>query len=507
MMYRNLCAMDVEEIGRANPVDGMVLLVGCDKTTPACLMGACSTDLPTIVVSGGPMLNGRHRGKVIGSGTSMWEMHDQRKRGALSQAEFHAAEGGMSRSTGTCNTMGTASTMACMAESLGISLPGNAAIPAVDSRRKALAHMSGMRIVEMVKENVRPSDILTRESFENAIKVNCAIGGSTNALIHLLAIAGRVKGGCPLTLDDFDTLGRDIPTIVNLMPAGEFLMEEFYYAGGLPVVIRALIEKGHLNADVMTVSGMSLRDNVADAENFDEKVIMSLESPLTKPPHIAVLRGNLAPNGAVIKVSSASKHLLQHSGPACVFQSIDDYKSRIDDEDLDCDENSILVLQNCGLRGYPGMAEVGNMALPAKMLKKGIEDMVRISDARMSGTAFGTCILHVSPEAALGGNINHVRDGDVITLDVNERTVSVDVSEEELEKRKSNWTPPLPPRSGYAKLFHDCIEGPELGADFDFLKGAGAPLCLSTVIDLFGLPEALPGPFDRGDWGLKSTLK
>mmetsp|Transcript_44763 Transcript_44763/g.93926 ORF Transcript_44763/g.93926 Transcript_44763/m.93926 type:complete len:305 (+) Transcript_44763:130-1044(+) len=300
-------------------------------------------------------------------------MHAQRKSGQLSQSEFYDAECAMSRSTGTCNTMGTASTMACMAEALGISLPGNAAIPAVDSRRKALAHMSGMRIVEMVKENVRPSDILTREAFENAIRVNCAIGGSTNALIHLLAIAGRV--GVPLTLDDFDILGRDIPTIVNLMPAGAFLMEEFYYAGGLPVVIRALIEKGYLlHADALTVSGRSLRDNVADAENFDERVIMPFEAPLTNSPHIhvAVLKGNLAPNGAVIKVSAASEHLLQHSGPACVFDSIEDYKSRIDDEDLDCDENSVLVLQNCGLRGYPGMAEVGNMALPAKVLKKGI---------------------------------------------------------------------------------------------------------------------------------------
>jgi len=359
--------------------------------------------------------------------------------------------------------------MACMAESLGISLSGNAAIPAVDSRRKALAHMSGMRIVEMVKENVRPSDILTRESFENAIKVNCAIGGSTNALIHLLAIAGRV--GVHLTLGDFDTLGKEIPTIVNLMPAGEFLMEEFYYAGGLPVVIQALIEKGHLHADVMTVSGSSHRQNVANAENFDEKVIMPLETPLAKPPHVCVLRGNLAPDGAVIKVSAASKHLLRHTGPACVFKDIDDYKSRIDDEDLDCDENSILVLQNCGLRGYPGMAEVGNMALPAKILKKGIEDMVRISDARMSGTAFGTVVLHVSPEAALGGNINFVRDGDIITLDVSARTISVDISDEELNKRKLNWIPPLPPQSGYARMFHDHIEGPELGADFDFLKG------------------------------------
>mmetsp|Transcript_35251 Transcript_35251/g.74373 ORF Transcript_35251/g.74373 Transcript_35251/m.74373 type:complete len:360 (+) Transcript_35251:33-1112(+) len=352
--------------------------------------------------------------------------------------------------------------------------------------------MSGMRIVEMVKENIKPSDILTRQSFENAIKVNCAIGGSTNAVIHLLAIAGRV--GVPLKLDDFDTLGKDIPTIVNLMPAGEFLMEEFYYAGGLPVVIRALMMdddggiNNHLHADAMTVSGMTLGDVVMadNAENFDDKVILPLERPLAHPPHLAVFKGgydrcpnngqvNLAPNGAVMKVSAASKHLLQHSGRAVVFEDIEDYKARIDDDDLDCDENSVLVLRNCGLRGYPGMAEVGNMALPAKILKKGIEDMVRISDARMSGTAFGTCVLHVSPESAVGGIISHVRDGDVITLDVNARTISMDISEEELEQRKLNWTPPPPPQSGYARLFHNRIEGPELGADFDFLKGCRGP--------------------------------
>ncbi|KAL9186772.1 hypothetical protein ACHAXT_010492 [Thalassiosira profunda] len=475
MMYRNLCAMDVEEICRANPVDGVVLLVGCDKTTPACLMGACSVDLPTIVVSGGPMLNGRHRGEVIGSGTSLWKLHAQKKSGTLSSSEFYAAEAGMSRSTGTCNTMGTASTMACMAEALGMSLSENAAIPAVDSRRKALAHMSGMRIVELVKENVKPSDILTREAFENAIKVLCAIGGSTNVLIHLLAIAGRV--GVPLTLDDFDSLGRDVPTIVNLMPAGKYLMEEFYYAGGLPVVIKALIEEGHLHADAVTVTGSTQQQNVADADNFDENVILPLASPLSKPPHVAVLRGNLAPNGAVIKVSAASEHLLHHRGRAVVFKDIDDYKARIDSDELDCDETSVLVLQSCGLRGYPGMPEVGNMALPSKMLKQGVEDMVRISDARMSGTAFGTVVLHVSPEAALGGPLNFIRDGDMISLNVTERSISVDISDEEFARRRSGWSPPPPPESGYARLFHDRVEGPELGADFDFLRG-----CRGSVV-------------------------
>ena len=415
------------------------------------------------------MLNGRHRGEVIGSGTSIWKMHAARKAGKLSNREFHAAETGMSRSTGTCNTMGTASTMACMAESLGMCLSGNAAIPAVDSRRKALAHMSGMRIVDLVKENVRPSDILTREAFENAIRVNCAIGGSTNAIIHLLAIAGRV--GVPLKLDDFDSLGRNVPTIVNLMPAGKYLMEEFYYAGGLPPVIKALIEARQFHGNVMTVSGCNHEKNVQDAENFDSKVILPLDDPLAKSPHVAILKGNLAPNGAVIKVSAASKHLLQHTGKAVVFRDIDDYKERIDDDDLDVDENSVLVLQNCGLRGYPGMAEVGNMALPAKLLANGIEDMVRISDARMSGTAFGTVVLHVSPEAAVGGNINFILDGDNITLDVEKRIISVDLSDEELERRRSEFTPHKPPSGGYARLFYDSIEGPELGADFDFLKG------------------------------------
>ena len=470
MLYRNLCAMDVEEICRANPVDGMVLLVGCDKTTPATLMGACSTNLPTIVVSGGPMLNGRHRGEVIGSGTTLWKMHSQLKAGKLKESEFHAAETGMSRSTGTCNTMGTASTMACMVEALGMSLSGNAAIPAVDSRRKALAHMSGMRIVELIKRNVRPSDIMTREAFENAIKVNCAIGGSTNAIIHLIAIAGRL--GVPLTLDDFDCLGRKVPTIVNLMPAGSFLMEEFYYAGGLPPVIKALINSDHFRGDLMTVSGYNHEENVCDAENFDRKVILSLDEPLSKAPHVAILKGNLAPNGAVIKVSAASKHLLKHTGKAVVFRDIDDYKERIDDDDLDVDETCILVLQNSGLKGYPGMAEVGNMALPAKVLKKGIDDMIRISDARMSGTAYGTVVLHVSPEAAVGGPINFVSDGDLISLDVEKRLISVDLSDEELERRRSKFSPPKPPPGGgYTRLFYDSIEGPELGADFQFLKG------------------------------------
>lgn len=469
MMYRNLASMDVEEIGRANPVDGMVLLVGCDKTTPACLMGAASTDLPTIVVSGGPMLNGRVRGRVVGSGTTLWKMHADLKAGRISDSELFAAEGGMSRSSGTCNTMGTASTMACMAEALGMTLPGNAAIPAVDSRRKVLAHNSGKRIVDLVQKNMRPSDVMTRVAFENAIRVLSAIGGSTNAVIHLLGIAGRV--GVSLTLNDFDIVGRSVPIIVNLMPAGKYLMEEFYYSGGLPVVMKALINAGHLDGSAATVSGKPLADNVASAENFDPKVIRPVEEPLCKAPHIAVLQGNLAPNGAVIKLSAATKKLMLHTGRAVVFEDIDDYKARIDAEDLDVDADSVLLLKNCGLRGYPGMAEVGNMALPRRLLQKGVKDMVRISDARMSGTAFGTVVLHTAPEAAVGGPIAFVRDGDTITLDVANRTLMVDVSNDELERRRVGWRSPVPPSGGYSRLFYDHIEGPDLGADFDFLKG------------------------------------
>lgn len=468
MLYRNLAAMDVEEL-RANPVDGFVLLVGCDKTTPACMMGAASTDLPTIVVSGGPMLNGWYKGQKIGSGTSNWKLHADLKTGRISEKDLLEAEPAMSRSSGTCNTMGTASSMACIAESLGMSLSGNAAIPAVDARRKVLAHRSGKRIVGLVKENVKPSDIMTRGAFENAIRVLAAIGGSTNAVIHLLAIAGRV--GVPLALEDFDIQGRNIPTIVNLMPAGEYLMEEFYYAGGLPVVLKSLIDAGLLHATAKTVTGRSLAENVADAENYDTKVIRPIDNPITDEPHIAVLRGNLAPNGAVIKLSAGSKSLLSHSGKAVVFENIDDYKERIDAPDLEVDKDSILVLKNCGLRGYPGMAEVGNMALPTKLLKEGITDMVRVSDARMSGTAFGTVILHVSPEAALGGPLALVKNGDMISLDVENRQLNLQVSEEEIQQRKTNWVAPLPPASGYARLFHDHVEGPDLGADFDFLKG------------------------------------
>jgi L-arabonate dehydrase len=416
MMFRNLGAMAVEEQIRGLPMDGCVLLVGCDKTTPSLLMGAASCDLPAIVVSGGPMLNGYFRGERVGSGTHLWKFSESVKAGEMTADEFAEAEASMSRSPGSCNTMGTASTMASMAEALGMALSGNAAIPAVDSRRRVMAQMSGRRIVQMVKDDLRPSHILTKAAFENAIRVNAAIGGSTNAVIHMLAIAGRA--GVDLTLDDWDRCGRGIPTVVNLMPSGKYLMEEFFYAGGLPVVIRALAEAGHLDRDALTVSGRTLWDEVQGVQPPDGEVIRTPDTALAASGGIAVLKGNLAPNGAVLKPSAASPHLMVHRGRAVVFRDIDDYKARINDEALDIDETCVMVLQMCGPRGYPGMAEVGNMGLPPKVLKKGITDMVRISDARMSGTAYGTVILHTSPEAAAGGPLAVVRDGDMIEIDV-----------------------------------------------------------------------------------------
>ncbi|MDH1263727.1 L-arabinonate dehydratase [Pseudomonas sp. GD03944] len=477
MMYRNMAAMDVEEALRANPLDGVVLLAGCDKTTPALLMGAASVDIPAIVVSGGPMLNGWFRGERVGSGTALWQMSEDIKAGKMSREDFLEAEQSMSRSPGSCNTMGTASTMASMAEALGMALSGNAAIPAVDSRRRVMAHLTGRRIVQMVKDDLKPSDIMTRQAFENAIRVNGSIGGSTNAVIHLLAIAGRV--GVDLTLDDWDRLGQDIPTLVNLMPSGKYLMEEFFYAGGLPVVIRMLGEGGKLHKDALTVSGETLWNEVKDVRNWNDDVIRPVERALTAKGGIAVLRGNLAPRGAVLKPSAASTHLLQHRGRAVVFEDIDDYKAKINDESLDIDEHCVMVLKNCGPRGYPGMAEVGNMGLPPKVLRKGITDMVRISDARMSGTAYGTVVLHTTPEAAAGGPLAVVRNGDMIELDVAARRIHLDISDAELERRLAEWQPTIePPTSGYIKLFHDHVQGADSGADFDFLKGcrgAGIP--------------------------------
>lgn len=470
MMYRNLAAMAVEETMRAQPIDGAVLLVGCDKTTPSLLMGAASTDIPSIVVTGGPMLNGWFRGERVGSGTHLWKFSEAVKAGEMNQEEFLEAEQSMSRSSGTCNTMGTASTMASMAEALGMALSGNAAIPAVDSRRRVMAQITGRRIVQMVKDDLKPSDIMTKEAFENAIRTNGAIGGSTNAVVHLLALAGRV--GIDLNLDDWDRCGKDVPTIVNLMPSGKYLMEEFFYAGGLPVVLKMLGEGGKLHKDALTVSGETIWDEVSGARNWDEDVIRPVEQALTEQGGIAVLRGNLAPDGAVLKPSAATPSLLKHRGRAVVFEDIDDYKAKIDDDQLDIDETCVMVLKNCGPKGYPGMSEVGNMGLPPKVLKKGITDMVRISDARMSGTAYGTVVLHTAPEAAAGGPLAIVRNGDMIELDVTARRIHLDISDEELTDRLAEWIPNHElPDSGYAKLFHDHVEGADTGADFDFLKG------------------------------------
>lgn len=469
MLYRNLASMDVEEAIRAHPLDGVVLLAGCDKTTPATLMGAASVDLPTLVVSGGGMLNGNYRGQAIGSGTHVWKFSEAVNAGTMTLPQFMQAESSMSRSAGTCMTMGTASTMASLVEALGVALPTNAAIPAVDARRYELAQRAGRHIVDLVNRDVRLSHILTREAFENAIRVCGAVGGSTNAVVHLLAIAGRM--GVPLTLDDWDRLGRDIPTIVNLMPSGKYLMEDFYYAGGLPVVMKRLLEAGKLHGNVMTVNGHTIADNIADAECFNDDVIRPLDQPLVDQGGLAILRGNLAPNGAVIKPSAATASLLKHTGKAVVFEDIEHYKTRIEDPDLDIDASSVMVLKNCGPRGYPGMAEVGNMGLPAKLLKLGVTDMVRISDARMSGTAFGTVVLHVAPEAAAGGPLALVHDGDMIELDVAERKLQLLISDEELAQRRAKWQAPPEPTSGYVRLYHRHVLQADQGADFDFLVG------------------------------------
>ncbi|HEY4072597.1 MAG TPA: L-arabinonate dehydratase [Herbaspirillum sp.] len=468
MLFRNLASMDVEESIRANPIDGVVLLTGCDKTTPALLMGAASVDLPTIVLSGGPMLNGNYRGKPIGSGTDVWKFSEDLRAGRMTLVDFKQAESCMSRSTGHCMTMGTASTMASMVEALGVALPGNAAIPAVDSRRKLQAQMTGRRIVDMVHEDLKLSQILTRQAFENAVMVNGAIGGSTNAVVHLLAIAGRI--GVDLTLADWDRLGRDIPCLLNLMPSGQYLMEDFYYAGGLPVVIRELL--GSLHGAALTVTGSSLAANVEHAENFNPDVIHPLAEPFKEEGGIAVLKGNLSPRGAIIKPSAASPALMRHRGRAVVFNSIEHYKERIDDPDLDIDASCIMVLQNCGPKGYPGMAEVGNMGLPKKLLEQGVRDMVRISDARMSGTAFGTVVLHVAPEAAMGGPLALVRDGDMIDLDVAERRLHLDVGDEELARRQAQWQAPKPSmRGGYQSMYIDHVLQADQGVDLDFLVG------------------------------------
>jgi len=470
MLYRNLASMDVEEAVRAHPLDGVVLLMGCDKTTPALLMGAASADLPTIGVSGGPQLRGVYQGRMIGSGTNIISMSEQLRAGEITLEEFHEAEAGMNRSHGHCMTMGTASTMASMVEALGVALPGNAAIPAVDARRNELARFSGRRIVEMVNEDLILSRILTREAFENAIRTLAAIGGSTNAVVHLLAIARRV--GIDLTLDDFDRLGRGVHCLVDLMPSGRFLMEDFYYAGGLPVVLKTLVEQGLLHEGALTVNGRSLGENVRGAKCWNTEVITAFEAPFKPDAGIAILRGNLAPDGAVIKPSAASPALMNHTGRAVVFESVEDMHHAIDDDNLDIDASCVMVLKYCGPKGYPGMAEVGNMPVPQKLLRQGVRDMIRISDARMSGTAYGTVVLHVAPEAAAGGPLALVQNGDLITLDVAGGRLHLHVSDEDLAARRAAWVPPAPAATrGYTKLYVDHVLQANEGADLDFLVG------------------------------------
>jgi dihydroxy-acid dehydratase len=475
MLYRNLLAMEAEELMRANPLDGVVLLSGCDKTTPGLLMAASSVDLPALMVTGGPMLTGKYQGGDVGSGTQVWRFEAELAAGRMTQEECFFAEGCMARSNGHCMTMGTASTMASMAEALGMQLPYSATWPAVDSRRYETAQRAGQRIVAMVEEDLRPSAIMTREAFENAIRVNAAIGGSTNAVIHLLAIAGRL--GVPLELDDFDALAREVPTLVNLQPSGTYLMEDFCYAGGLPVVMRELGELLHTGA--VTVTGSTVKENVSDARCWNREVIHTVAEPFQPAgTGTAVLRGNLAPGGAVLKQSAASAHLMRHRGRALVFDSVEDYHAVSADDDLPVDADTVLVIRNSGARGYPGMPEVANVVLPAKLLRAGVTDMVRISDGRMSGTAYGTVVLHVSPEAAAGGPLALVRSGDWIALDVPARSLTLEVDDGELERRRAGWRPPPPhAERGWVRLYTEHVLQPERGLDLDFLVGgSGHPV-------------------------------
>ncbi|MDP9087715.1 MAG: dihydroxy-acid dehydratase [Pseudomonadota bacterium] len=470
MLYRNLASMDVEESIRANPLDGVVLLMGCDKTTPALLMGAASVDVPAIGISAGPMLRGVYRGTYIGSGTNTISMSEQLRAGEITLSQYHEAEACMHRSHGTCMTMGTASTMACLVEALGMGLPGNAAIPAVDARRNLLARESGRRIVEMVKQDIVMSKIVTRHALENAVRVNAGIGGSTNAVIHLTALARRM--GLELSLEDWDGLGRGVPCLLNIMPSGRYLMEDFFEAGGLPAIVRQLGEHGLLHKHALTVNGHSIWENNQDAPCWNQDIIHPFDTPFKPHGGIAVLKGNLAPDGAVLKPSAASPALMKHIGRAVVFETIDDLHARINDDTLDIDETCVMVLKNCGPKGYPGMAEVGNLPLPPKILKRGITDMVRISDARMSGTAYGTVVLHCAPEAAIGGPLALVQNGDLIKLDVESRSLSLLVDEAELERRRAAWEP-APPHAarGYVKCYLDHVLQANEGADLDFLVG------------------------------------
>lgn len=469
MLFRNLMSMDVEESLRANPLDGVVLLGGCDKTVPAQLMGALSVDLPMIMVTGGPMLNGKFRGQDAGSGTHTWKFSEEFRAGRMSRADFSAAEACLSRSSGHCTTMGTASTMACLAEALGLSLPGSAAIPAVDARRHNLAEHAGGRIVAMVDEGLTPSTVLDRRSFENAIRVNAAIGGSTNAVVHLLAIAGRAE--VDVRLEDFDQVAADVPLLVNLLPSGSFQMEDFAYAGGLPAVIRELGDL--LDTDAATITGRTLGENTADADNWQPDVIRTRENALREPgSHTAVLHGNLAPDGAVIKVSAASDELLRHTGTALVFDTIEEYQEAADSPDLPVDAGTVLVVRNAGPSGHPGMPEIGNLAIPKKLLDAGVRDMVRITDGRMSGTSYGTVVLHVAPESAVGGPLALLRSGDPVTLDVPARRIEMDVPDDELHRRATELTlPDTGSEGGYTWLYRQHAQQADTGVDFDFLIG------------------------------------
>jgi dihydroxy-acid dehydratase len=468
MLFRNLMAMDVEECIRAYPLDGVVLLSGCDKTTPAMLMGAASADVPALVVTGGPMLRGKWGQEELGSGTDVWRYWAEKRAGRLSEEEWCEMEACMSRSSGHCMVMGTASTMASIAEVLGMTLPGNAAIPAPDSRRLTLAELSGRRIIEMVHADLRPSKILTADAFDNAIRADMAIGGSTNAIIHLVAIAGRA--GIALPLERFDELSRTTPFLLNVKPSGKYLMEDFFYAGGIPVVLKELLPL--LHGDALTATGKTLADNVSGAVNYNEDVIRPLHVPISSEGGTAILKGNLCPDGAVLKQSAAAAHLLTHRGRAVVFEDHADLHARIDDPDLPVDETSVLVLKRVGPKGAPGMPEWGAAPIPQKLLRKGVKDMVRISDARMSGTSYGTVVLHVSPEAEAGGPLALVQDGDEIELDVPRRRLTLRVSDEELARRRARWTPRPPHYArGYGKLFLDHVLQAHEGVDFDFLRG------------------------------------
>ena len=468
MMYRNFLAMEVEELLRSYPIDGAVLMGGCDKTTPGVLLGAISMNLPCIYVPGGAMLRGHWRGETLGSGTDVWKYWDERRSGKLDTKSWFEIEDGIARSPGTCMTMGTAATMMSMADALGMSLPGASSIPAVDSNHNRMASLSGRRAVDLVWQDIKPTDILTEQAFENAIKVQMAIGGSTNAIIHLTALARRA--GIPLDLEIFDRISQGIPLLANIKPSGKYVMEDFYYAGGLTALMKRLEES--LNLETVTINGKTLRDNLEGAEVFNEDVIRPLENPISTAGGTAVLRGSLAPDGAVIKPTAAEERLWKHRGSAVVFKDIRDLKARVDSEDLKVTADSVLVLQNAGPVGGPGMPEWGQLPIPKKLLNQGVRDVIRISDARMSGTSYGACVLHVSPEAALGGPLGLVKDGDEIELDVEKRRLDLLVSQSELDTRRRRWEPPESKASrGYAKLYADHVTQAHEGCDFDFLQG------------------------------------